>query len=78
MPKNQKMSAYRWGVIIFLFLLLLLMTEVTVSNVNAPGWMILIFGILQASLIIWEYMHVSRLFKRSERTEEETKDKSPS
>ncbi len=74
MPKNQNTPAYRLGVIIFLILLLLLMTEFAVSNVGVPAWMILIFGILQAMLIVREYMHISRLFKG----EEETKDKPPS
>ncbi len=37
MPKNQNTPAYRLGVIIFLILLLLLMTEFAVSNVGVPA-----------------------------------------
>ncbi|GAB4577307.1 MAG: hypothetical protein Fur0022_00380 [Anaerolineales bacterium] len=71
----RKTAAYRFGVIIFLILLMLLMTEFAVSNVGVPAWAILAFGILQAILIVREYMHISRLFKGNPQPPDQEKER---
>ena len=61
MAKKDKPTAYRVGLIVLLILLALLITEFTLSGLQVPAWIIYIFVITQAGVIIWEYMHVARL-----------------
>ena len=61
MAHQDKSTAYRIGLIVLLILLVLLITEFTLSGLQVPAWVIYIFVITQAGVIIWEYMHVSRL-----------------
>jgi heme/copper-type cytochrome/quinol oxidase subunit 4 len=50
------------GLIILLILITLLIMEFAVASIDVANWIIYAFAFLQAGIIIWEYMHLSRLF----------------
>lgn len=43
-------------------LVILLALEFTLAQFTVPRWGLLVFAVLQTGIILWEYMHVSRLF----------------
>lgn len=44
----------------------LLIAEFTIAQFTTPRWLILIFAVAQAGIILWEYMHVKRMVGSSD------------
>ena len=42
-------------------LIALLVAEFAIAQFTTPRWLILIFAVAQAGIILWEYMHVKRI-----------------
>ena len=53
----------RIGLAVFIVLIFLLAMEFLVAQYSVPRWLIVLFGALQALLILWEYMHLSRFIR---------------
>jgi heme/copper-type cytochrome/quinol oxidase subunit 4 len=58
--KNKKQNTF--GLIVLLILIGLLLLEFLVANIDIPNWIIIVFGFLQAGIILWNYMHLGRFF----------------
>lgn len=65
--KRQKTGLRQAGLIVLVILIVLLFLEFAVASVNIPGVIILIFAGIEAAIILWEYMHVSRFFRQDDR-----------
>ncbi len=75
MNRSRKNPKYRFGMLVMLFILFLLMSELATSRSITTSGILFIFAFAQAGLIIWDYMHVGRLF--SARKEAEPEDGQP-
>lgn len=64
-PGNQpqKSVVKQTGLIVFVILIVLLILEFAVASIDVPDLLILIFAVLEAGIVLWEYMHVSRFFQ---------------
>ncbi len=63
MEQAKESRARRIGLAVFIVLIFLLALEFLVAQYSVPRWLIILFGVLQASLILWEYMHLSRFLR---------------
>ena len=63
MPEFKESRTRRIGLAVFIVLIFLLAVEFLVAQYSASRWLIILFGVLQASLILWEYMHLSRFVR---------------
>ena len=54
------------SLIILGVLVSLLIAEFAIAQFTTPRWLILIFAVAQAGIILWEYMHVKRVVGGSE------------
>jgi hypothetical protein len=48
-------------------LVILLGLEFSLAQFTVPRWGLLIFGAIQTGIILWEYMHVRRLWGNSKK-----------
>lgn len=73
MKKTRKKQNYRFSLLVFLLLLFFLMTEFATARSITAGGILFLFAFAQAGLIIWDYMHIGRLFsgRKAGETEEE-------
>jgi heme/copper-type cytochrome/quinol oxidase subunit 4 len=62
MNETDNKNNYTLGLIVLLILVALLIIEFLVASINVPDWIIYVFGILQAGIILWNYMHLDRFF----------------
>jgi len=69
----EKTNATIWGIglnwvslFILTALVILLALEFITAQISVPRSLILVFAFLQTAIILYEYMHVNRLFKRRE------------
>lgn len=65
--KGQKSGLRQAGLIVLVILIVLLFLEFALASVDVPGVIILIFAGMEAAIILWEYMHVSRIFGQDDR-----------
>ncbi len=63
MPEAKESRERRIGLAVLIVLLILLAVEFVVAQYSVPRWLIVLFGALQALLILWEYMHLSRFVR---------------
>ena len=68
-PKSQINKSL--GLIVLLTLIGLLVIEFLVANIDIPNWIIIVFGFLQAGIILWHYMHLGRFFIEPARDDNE-------
>ena len=60
---NESSAAQRIGLLVFITLIVLLTLEFIVAQITVPRWLIFVFAAIQAGIVMWEYMHLSRLFQ---------------
>ena len=65
MSLSKGTHARRIGFIVFIILIVLLILEFLVAQLTVPRWLIILFGAAQAAVILWEYMHISRLVREN-------------
>lgn len=61
---NESSAAQRIGLLVFITLIVLLTLEFIVAQITVPRWLIFIFAAIQGGIVVWEYMHLPRLFQR--------------
>lgn len=59
---NESKNKFTFGLIVLLVLVTLLVIEFQVASIDVPDWIIYVFVIMQAGIILWNYMHVDRFF----------------
>ena len=59
---NNKRSAYVTGFIVFIVLAILTGVEFYVASISGAVAGLMIIALIKAALIIWFFMHVSRLW----------------
>lgn len=64
--QEQKHGLRQAGLIVFVILIVLLFLEYAVASVDVPDIILLIFAGMEAAIILWEYMHVSRFFEQEQ------------
>ncbi|KAA3644049.1 MAG: hypothetical protein DWQ07_18205 [Chloroflexi bacterium] len=62
--QTESNAAQRIGLLVFITLIVLLTLEFIVAQITVPRWLIFVFAAIQAGIVVWEYMHLSRLFQR--------------
>jgi cytochrome c oxidase subunit IV len=72
MPDKTNATIFGIGVnwislFILAVLVILLALEFITAQFRVPRPLILVFAFMQAGIILYEYMHVKRLFKRGEK-----------
>lgn len=65
MTTKKTRSSRRVGLIVFIILIGLLIAEFLVAGISVPPAVIIFFGALQALIVLWEYMHLSRFLTDS-------------
>ena len=64
---DKKKMAYQQGLVVFILLAVLTIGEFFIGSVASLWWMPLLgIGLLQAFLIVRDYMHIGRLFSADE------------
>lgn len=65
-PKKQKSTHYRTGIIVILILAVFTAIEFTISQIGNWIAVLVIIGLLKAFLVIRDYMHVGKVFTGEE------------
>jgi len=63
MDEKTKKAAYEKGIIILVWLAVLSIAELWFALMELPWWSILVvIALVKATLVVRDYMHISRLF----------------
>jgi heme/copper-type cytochrome/quinol oxidase subunit 4 len=66
MEKGKKMSEKSRGVVVFVVLAVLTAIEYIIALSGVPAVVMFLLAILKAGAVLYYFMHISRLFSKSE------------